>query len=481
MNTIPEKPFQPAVTKNKGLFRIPIRTKLVIAITFIIWLTVLILSFVILARQKDQLYLQTIKTGKVSLNYFTNNANIPLLQDDVLKLNKLIREAASVEGLLYAMIVDREQVIKAHTDHTRIGTINQQAVNTKQTINEGDVVYFHYTLPSGSTVLNLARPVKFKDVMLGEVHVGISLDFINALIRKESFFILILSSLIVLLGIAVAILLGINFSRPISKLVFATREIGKGNYQYRIQMKRKDEFGDLAKSFNFMAQELWKKLMIQESFGRYVSPEVLDMIMLNPEDSWLKGNRTEASVLFTDVRGFTSYAEHMDPSEVVEALNEYFSIATQSILEYGGYIDKFIGDAALGVFGAPVPHADHAHRAVMAALTIQREMQKSAGRNKNPLLSRVGIGINTGVVVSGNLGSQVKMEYTVIGDSVNVASRLKDMAGPGEIVISKSTYEVTKDIISVKALMPQKIKGKSDLVETFQVLGTAEISNQQNG
>ena len=101
-------------------FRVPIRVKLSIAIIFIIWLTILILSFVTLARQKEQLYLQTVKTGKVSLNYFANNASIPLLKDDVLALNILIKEAASVEGLLYAVIVDREQVIKADTDLSRL-------------------------------------------------------------------------------------------------------------------------------------------------------------------------------------------------------------------------------------------------------------------------------------------------------------------------------------------------------------------------
>lgn len=456
--------------KKKLSFRIPIRVKLSIAITSIIWLTVLILSFVILARQREQLYLQTVKTGKVSLNYFTNNANIPLLQDDIVKLNTLIKEAASVEGLLYAVIVDRQQIIKAHTDHTKIGTNFQTFSSTDKVMSDGNITYFNYTLPSGSHVLNVSRPVMFKDTELGAVHVGISLDFIHHLIRKESISILLMSSLIVLLGISIAILLGINFSRPISKLVLATKEIGKGNYRYRIDMERKDEFGDLATSFNYMAQELWKKLLIQESFGRYVSPEVLDMILSHPEDSWLKGIRTEASILFTDIRGFTAYAGKMDPAEVVEALNEYFMIATQFILEHGGYIDKFIGDAVLGVFGTPIPHADHAERAVKAAVAMQKALQQQAAQNKNPFLSRIGIGVNSGIVVSGNLGSQVKMEYTVIGDSVNVASRLKNMAGPGEIVISRDTYELTKNMISVKVLVPQKIKGKSELVETFQVL-----------
>ena len=450
--------------------RIPIRIQLSIAITTIIWLTILILSFVILARQRDHLYLQTVKTGKVSLNYFTNNANIPLLNDDILRLNRLIKEATSVQGLLYAIIVDRKQVVKAHTDHTKIGETLQVFENMEEVKKDENVTYFNYTLPSGTHVLNLSRPVMFKDKELGAVHVGISIDFIKNLIRRETIFVVILSLLIILLGISIAILLGVFFTRPIAKLVLATQEIGKGNFQYKINLIRKDEFGDLATAFNYMAEELWKKLLIQKSFGRYVSPEILDMILSQPEDSWLKGTRSEATILFTDIRGFTAFSETREPEKIVEDLNEYFSIATELILEHGGYVDKFVGDAVLGVFGVPIYYADHAERAVKAAVAMQKRFQERVSDNGNPLLSRTGIGINTGVVVSGNLGSQVKMEYTVIGDSVNVASRINSLAGPGEIMISRSIYELTKNMISVKPLPPQKLRGRSELVEVYQVL-----------
>ena len=152
--------------------------------------------------------------------------------------------------------------------------------------------------------------------------------------------------------------------------------------------------------------------------------------------------------------------ETRDPEKIVGDLNEYFSIATELILANGGYVDKFIGDAVLGVFGVPIFHEDHAERAVKAAVAMQKELLKRAADNKNPLLSRIGIGINSGVVVSGNLGSQVKMEYTVIGDSVNVASRLNSLAGSGEIIISKNIYELTKNMISVKPLPTAKNKGQ---------------------
>jgi adenylate cyclase len=472
------KGFRRKVDQERGgpldqiiLPRIPIRVKLSVAIIFIIWLTILILSFVILARQKEQLYLQTVNMGKMSLNYFGNNASIPLLNDDWLTLNRLIRETGSVEGLLYAFIVDRNQVIKAHTDSTKIGTPFTPIKNKQGIIKGPKVEYFSYTLPSGKRILNLVRPITLKEKTLGEIHVGISLDFINQLIRKETISIILLSLFIILLGIGIAVLLGIEFSRPISKLVLATQEIGKGNFQHRLEMVRKDEFGDLATAFNYMAKELWDKLMIQNSFGRYVSPEVLNMILSHPEDSWLKGTRNEATILFTDVRGFTAYSEKLRPEEVVEDLNEYFAIATQCILEQGGYVDKFIGDAVLGVFGVPITHSDHALRALKATVAMQKEFIKRMETSENPLLSKVGIAINSGVVVAGTLGSQVKMEYTVIGDSVNMANRLNHLAGPGEIIISKSVLESTKDLAAVEPLPPQLVKGKSGRVEAFKVIG----------
>ena len=244
--------------RKLGIARIPIRIKLSLAITFLILLTILILSFTILARQKDHLHSQTVKMGKISLNYFATNANIPLLNDDIVRLNRLIKDAGSVEGIIYAAIVDRHNTIKAHIDPNNIG-MTLQTFQNKEVRRDGIVTYFTYTLPSGAQVLNLSRPITFKDKELGTVHVGLSLDFINHLIYRESVSILILSLFIILLGIAIAILLGVSFSRPISKLVGATQQIGKGNLGYRITMNRKDEFGDLASAFNYMADELDKK------------------------------------------------------------------------------------------------------------------------------------------------------------------------------------------------------------------------------
>jgi adenylate cyclase len=455
--------------------RVSIRAKLSIAIIFILLITILVLSFVILTRQRENLYQQTVQTGKVSLNYFTNNAKDPLLNNQTLQLIRLVKDAASVEGLLYAVIVDRDNVVQAHTDLNKLRKpLDLPAPNTNLVTREGNYIYYSYQDVKGQQVLDLSGPIAYQDKRLGEVHVGVSLDFISRQIRKESITVLALSSGIILLGVVIAIFLGIGFSRPISALVVGTREIGKGNLKYKIDHRSNDELGDLAQAFNYMSAELWKKQLMQESFGKYVGSDILQMIMANPESQWLKGSRNNASVLFTDIRGFTSYSENREPEQVVEALNQYFEIASRIILEYGGYVDKFIGDAVMGVFGVPVPQEYHAEQCVRAALHMQNEFADAAKRTGNEVLAKVGIGINSGVLVAGNLGSQVKMEYTVIGDTVNIASRLNGLAAAGETVISLSTLQPIASVFKVEEMEPQKVKGKAEKLQVFRVIGFKE-------
>ncbi|MBN1829004.1 MAG: HAMP domain-containing protein [Deltaproteobacteria bacterium] len=455
--------------RGTSVFHPPIKVKLAIAVFVIVGLTIASISSLILRRQQEQLYQQTVRMGKVSLSYFANNAKLHLIEDNVLQLNALIKEASSVSGLLYSVIVDGKGVIKAHSDTKLIGTPFKGFGNVQESAEKDSISYFRYKDEKGSLILNVSRRIEFRGKNLGEVHVGISIDFIQEQIRRERTFILIVGFIIVALGIIAAVLFGITFSRPIGKLVSATKEIARGNYDFKVEEKRRDELGTLGRAFNYMSDELKMKSLLQETFGRYVSPTILKMILADPEKSWLKGMRTEATILFTDIRGFTAFSEKTEPEKIVEDLNEYFAIATQCILDHGGYVDKFIGDAVLGVFGAPAPMKDHAHRSIQACISMQQQFLQAA-TNGNPLLSRIGIGVNAGIIVAGNLGSQVKMEYSVIGDPVNLASRLNSLAGGGEIIISKSVYDAVKDSVSVETLPLQRVKGKSEEIQVFRVI-----------
>ncbi len=468
--------IQDLVGKVRGSFvdrlpwpKMPIWLQLSVATMLLILITATSLNLFIFNRQKKQLYDKTLQIGLVSLNYFDNNARVPLLEDNLLQLNTLVKNATQVESILYAVITDNTEKIKAHTDLSRIGTQLEKYAHIENTRRKGHNSYFSHTLPDGHKVLNISRPIMFQDKTLGVVHVGVSIDFIENLIKQERRTVFLITLAIILVGFVLAILMGFRYSRPIKELVLATHEISRGNYHHQVRLNRQDELGNLARAFNRMSEELWRNTLMQESFGKYVGSDVLEMILADPERTWLKGRRNDATILFADIRGFTAFSDEKEPEGVIVMLNEYFEIASHVIIKHGGYVDKFMGDAILGVFGVPVFHKNHIKRGLQAALSMQKKLQEAA-KNGNTLLARVGIGIDTGIVVSGNLGSQDKMEYTVIGNSVNTASRINGLAGPGEIIISKNVYEIMKNIVTTETLPARQIKGFTDPVATFKVI-----------
>lgn len=454
---------------------IPIWLKLSIAVVLIVSATTVAFSYFMVQRQQARLFDHTVTVGTVSLNYFVNNARIPLIEDDILSLNTLIKEATATEGLRYAVVADTHETVRAHTNVDYIGTTFRLPSRRQTSPRErrGETTFYTYTDTSGEKILNLTRNVEFKDKQVGAVHVGVSLDVIEGLIGREIRTIVLITLGMMAFGLAIAVYLGIRFTRPIKDLVTATEAIGKGDYRYKVSLNQKDELGNLATAFNQMGEELFRHSLTQQSFGKYVGSEVLEMILADPESMWLKGHKNDATILFADIRGFTAFAENREPEAVVDMLNTYFEIATTAILAYGGYVDKFIGDAVLGVFGVPVYRKDHVERAVRAAMDLMAQLHRPHIHD-NPLLSSVGIGIHTGPIVSGNIGSQAKMEYTVIGDTVNLASRLSSLAQGGEVLVTDPVCRALDAKICTEAAGRREIKGKAAPVETFRVLSITQ-------
>ncbi|MCD4814396.1 adenylate/guanylate cyclase domain-containing protein [bacterium] len=215
---------------------------------------------------------------------------------------------------------------------------------------------------------------------------------------------------------------------------------------------------------------------IKGMFSRYVSPKVVDQLVRDPNaELKLGGTRQLVTVLFADVRGFTTMSEQLSAEEVVELLNEYFQTWTDIIFKHDGTVDKFIGDAVMAIFGAPVAHADDARRALRAALDMRealaglQEKWKSEGKRS----FNIGVGLNTGEAIVGNIGSQQAMGYTVIGDTVNVAARLESKTKDfgAFLLISESTYAAVKDIAEVKEHQGVTVKGKAAAFSVYEVLG----------
>ena len=205
----------------------------------------------------------------------------------------------------------------------------------------------------------------------------------------------------------------------------------------------------------------------QAQLARYMSADVAEAVMARPELLHLGGARRTVTVLFSDVRGFTAWASRHSPEVVVGALNRIFSVQTEVLFAHGGTLDKFLGDGLMALFGAPIRAEDHAARAVAAATEMQRRVREVlaelASENEVAALSGIGIGVHTGEAAVGNIGSEARMEYTAIGDSVNLASRLCDMAMPGQVLVSQAT-------VGASGLAPDCFRG----MEAIQVKGRAE-------
>ena len=217
-----------------------------------------------------------------------------------------------------------------------------------------------------------------------------------------------------------------------------------------------------------------KSRLMQIFLNRYVSKELSSQILKEP-DRFLKlgGEKKDISILFADIRDFTSFAEGQKPEKVVEILNLFFSKLTKVIFKYNGVVDKYIGDNLMVIFGPPYYHGNHALQATKAALEMQKEFDEIYKGWDSPEFASLGlgIGINSGVVIMGNIGSEDFMDYTVIGDNVNIAVRLETMAQKGQILISDATYKKIEPIAKVKSLLLHKLKGRISKIKIFELTG----------
>ncbi|MCX7711690.1 MAG: adenylate/guanylate cyclase domain-containing protein [Clostridia bacterium] len=228
-------------------------------------------------------------------------------------------------------------------------------------------------------------------------------------------------------------------------------------------------------------EEFLERKRITDVFGKYVAPQVVKEILDNGEEGLkLGGIRREITALFVDIRGFTPMSEKCQPEEVVAILNDYLNLCAESIFKYGGTLDKFIGDATMAIFNAPLDLEDHAFKAVQTAWAMKEGSEKlrKVLEEKFGRSVQFGIGINTGYAVVGNIGAKFRMDYTAIGDTVNTAARLESNSKPGQILMSQATYDLVKDRINAASLGEIKVKGKEHGIPVYELEGIqSEFNN----
>lgn len=270
-----------------------------------------------------------------------------------------------------------------------------------------------------------------------------------------------------------------RLTRPILKLVDASKEIEKGNFHLTLEPESGDEIGKLTSSFVEMGKGLSDRDKMKDAFGKFVNKDIAEMVLKG--EVKLGGDKRECVILFSDIRSFTSISERIEPELVVEFLNQYFTAMVKCINANGGSVNKYIGDAIMAVWGE-LGHTDSdTENAINAALDMRKSLlqfNKGRGTDKKPRIS-IGIGINTGEVIAGQIGSEDRLEYTVIGDTVNLASRVESLTKEfgADILITGNSYEKVKGIYNVEKLKPIKVKGKQSLQTIYAVLGHSKDKN----
>lgn len=225
--------------------------------------------------------------------------------------------------------------------------------------------------------------------------------------------------------------------------------------------------------FSHYMAERKERSRVTNIFGRFVSKSVVDELLSSGEEVKLGGQRRDITLIFVDIRGFTPMSERLEPEQVIQVLNEYLDVCTKAIFKFNGTLDKFIGDGVMAIFGAPIPFDNHPEMAVRAAL----EMKKHADVLERKLIDtygigvKFGLGINSGPAVVGNIGSEgLRLDYTAIGDTVNLSARLESNAKPGQLLISEHTYERVKDLFVIDPIGEIKVKGKEKPVMVYEVI-----------
>jgi len=293
----------------------------------------------------------------------------------------------------------------------------------------------------------------------------------------------------VLLGLAVAALITNRLSRPVRSLAIAMRDVQGGNLNVELPVSSTDEVGRLTDSFNFFVKELRSKERLKQTFGKYIDPRILEHVLAQSGSEAAGGGRREMTVLFADLVGFTGLSERLTPLLMVTLLNRHFGLQALAVQEHHGVVDKFIGDSVMAFWGPPFvkpeEHAVLACRAAQAQLaaldTLRRELPDITGLRRDAPAIDLGIGICTGEVVVGNIGSENTRSYTVIGDTANLAARLEraNRVYGTRVLVAESTAQAVSSRFEMREIDVIFVKGKIETTRVFELMSAVgELSEE---
>lgn len=438
--------------------RIPIRWRWSMLVGFTVTLAIIALFFVILDIEHDAWLESQAAQAELQVDRLTDELKLPLLSGSSAETDIVVHGFLSkVPTVLSVVIRYPDGTIKSLGSATPNDAV-LKALSKSDTVKRLPVKQFWY-----------AKSVIYAKTTMGVVAVRFSEKQWENIAGKLVQKIFTAAVVVVLLsGILVYWVAG-RMSKPIEMLSGAALKVADGDYQVRLPVPGNDELSDALFQFNVMASELEHKEELRDVFSRYLNPELIKEVF-ESGDVRVENHRQEVSVLFADMVRFTSFSESIETEDVVRLLNDHFEVFHRVIAYYGGHVDKYIGDAVMAVFNHPVENSEHARHAAEAGLAVSMACRKLE-RNRpdgEPVSFRVGL--NCGQAIVGNIGAARRLEYTVIGDVVNMASRMTTLGNGGELIMPRSTFDLLGEGFEFQAIGVQNIKGVSQEVEIGQVV-----------
>ena len=449
--------------------RIPIAIKLALTFTVLIGAGMVTLGLLVGSNQTTLLGEQIDKFGSTLVMQMVETAREPLLANDHLNLERITTSMHQDSTIQGAAIYSDERLLVANTGAVPQLTEQAQFTDHRSILRWGT--------SEDEALISYISPILFRDIIVGYALLTFDHSVMNQ--AKEDMITMVVSTiLLMLLAVTAASLyLGKRLTRPIDQMILASRAFSEGKFDYRITEQRDDELGVLIQSLNLMGKGLLRKEQVEKIFSRYVSPQVAKQAIADlesVEELQLGGRHVEASVLFADIVGFTSLSESMSPDKISSLLNLYFSHIAKAVHFCGGHIDKYMGDCAMIVFGVPEEFEDHSFKAMACSWMLLELIQEMNLRRlkRQQVVLEFRIGVNSGMMLAGNMGSTERMEYTVVGDSVNLASRLSHAGKPGEAIITEQMLRGKKMETRVATATHGKIqlRGKKDPVSIYQII-----------
>lgn len=389
-----------------------------------------------------------------------------------IRLDKFL-EAFRKKGISESFMVNHEGDIIAHYDpkivmaHANYLNVPIVDMMMKSKIDNGQKRYENL---DGNYYIGAFKKIDFSGI---GVFVTVKEDDAFQEVYRIQRFNLYIMGILLIISFVIVYYFGKTITTPILRLFKATKQIEEGEFIINLKPTSGDEIGQLTSSFVHMGKGLEEREKMKDAFGKFVNKEIAEQVLKG--EIKLGGERKKASVFFSDIRSFTAISEKLEPEEVVEFLNEYMTKMVNCVNDTHGVVDKYIGDAIMAIWGVPISKGNDTENAINGALMMRKELidfNVGRGGDKKPII-KIGSGINTGPVLAGQIGSEDKMEYTVIGDAVNLASRIEALNKPfgTDILISQDTYIEIKDIFNVVAMKKIKVKGKTEPQQIYAVLG----------